>query len=102
MPFYGKGRPTVLREAVKNMEDSKDTEVVDILLEHKAKINCGKDFKDTAFSRILNKGPAWNYMAYAMLECVENVNEDNDSKGRTLLHVAILPKRKDFVNHLLC
>lgn len=47
--FYGKGRPTALREAVINMEDSKDTEVVDILLEHKAEINYGKDFKNTAF-----------------------------------------------------
>lgn len=98
---FHKRRRTALGEAVDNMKDNKDTNVLDLLLEHKARINCGKDFEDTAFSRVLSNGSAWNDIAYRMLNSVKSFDEDRDSMGGTLLHVVMFREREDLADFLL-
>lgn len=98
--FHGEGY-TALDEAIFNMKDANDTKVVEILLKHGAKINRGKDPGHTALSLILQKDPEWNGLARRMVESVRYVNEDRDSMGSTLLHVATLRNRKDIVELLL-
>ncbi len=53
---FHKRRRTALEEAVDNMKDNKDTSVLDLLLKHGARINCGKHFENTALSRVLGNG----------------------------------------------
>lgn len=98
--FHGEGY-TALDEAIFNMKDAKDTEAVDILLKHGAKINRGKDPGHTALSLILLRDADWNELALRMVESVQDINEDRDSMGSTLLHVATLRNRKDVVDLLL-
>lgn len=98
--FHGEGYNAV-DEAIYNMNDAKDTEVVDLLLKYGACINRGKDPGHTAFSVVLLRGPEWNDLAVRMLDSVRDVDGDRDSMGSTLLHVATLRNHEDFIDRLL-
>lgn len=84
-----------------------NTEVVDLLLRSgHCKINRGKDPESTAFSFVLSKSKEWgpdvaDALAIRMIDSITNVNEDRDDIGCTLLHVAVLHGREDFVDLLL-
>lgn len=98
---------TPLDEAIIDMTHADDTEIVDLLLETgRCLINKGQDLRATAFSRALRmtEGPSPGLagkLAMRMLNSVKDVNEDRREGGYTLLHIATLQEREDFVDILL-
>ncbi|KAF2472041.1 ankyrin [Lindgomyces ingoldianus] len=97
---------TALDYAVNEMKDGNDVEIVDILLKSfRCRINMGNNPADTVFSYVLTRAEEWGSkaddLAIRMLASVQDINEDRDSVGCTLLHVATLREREDFIDLLL-
>ncbi|KAF1953309.1 ankyrin [Byssothecium circinans] len=98
---------TPFDHAIIELENGKDTEIVDLLLcSGRCRINKGRDPGATAFSYILGKSRRWapgvaDELALRMIDSIPDVNQDKDDIGCTPLHVAVYHKRPDMIEHLL-
>jgi ankyrin repeat protein len=101
------GSYTAFDSAIFSLQDGRDTEVVDLLLESgRCRINKGRHPEATAFSYVLDKSEEWapgvaDSLAIRMINSVSNIDEDRDDIGCTLLHVAVHHGRVYFVDLLL-
>jgi ankyrin repeat protein len=109
MPKDDESLDSAFDDAILDLEDGKDTEIVDLLLATgRCRINRGKYAAGSVFCYILGKAQReeWDVglaedLALRMLKNAQNIDEDRDDGGCTLLHVAVLREREIFVDILL-
>ena len=95
-----------LDDAIMNMKNGTDTEVVDLLLKSgRCRINQGKNPANTIFHYVLVKAEmkphsSWDGLALRMVDATPDVNNDKCDTGHGLLHMATLYLREDIIDRL--